>query len=150
MVAVPAPLPVTTPDEVTDAGEAEEDHAPPGTELASVVVYPWHTASVPLMADGAGLSVTVAVAIHAPGMAYVIVAVPAATPVTLPEELTDAVVASELLQVPPDGVLLSKTDNPWHTPMEPVMAVGVALTTIAALPVIAVVQVEDAPVARTV
>ena len=36
-------------------------HTPPPTVLVNVVVDPWHTVSVPLIADGTGLTVTVVV-----------------------------------------------------------------------------------------
>ena len=61
MVDVPAPAPVTIPVvlPIPAAAVVTLDHVPPGVESVSVVVEPWHNTKVPLIADAAGLTVTV-------------------------------------------------------------------------------------------
>ena len=63
MVAVPAPTPVTTPeDALTVAIEVvDEDHAPPDTVELNVVVKPVHKAWLPLSVPAFGAAVTVTV-----------------------------------------------------------------------------------------
>jgi hypothetical protein len=55
------------------------------------------------------------------------VAVPAATPVTTPDELTDATAAFELVQVPPPVASVSDVVDDWHTVLLPLMAAGGAV-----------------------
>ena len=62
MVGVPADTPVTTPVVLTVASAVLLlDQVPPVGELESAVVKPAHTVSVPLIADGVRLTVTVLV-----------------------------------------------------------------------------------------
>ena len=54
---------------------------------------------------------------------------PAATPLTKPVlAFTPAVVAEELLHVPPVGPLAKAVLEPTHTDCVPLIAVGIALT----------------------
>jgi hypothetical protein len=65
MVAVPAIDPVTTPDPSIEATLGELlTHEPPLVVEDNVVVLPTHTAAVPEIAAGTGLTVTVAMALQ--------------------------------------------------------------------------------------
>ena len=59
MVAVPGALPVTTPPTTDAMPAAELLQAPPVEVVASVVVCPWHTDAVPVMAAGAVVTVII-------------------------------------------------------------------------------------------
>jgi hypothetical protein len=75
---------------------------------------------------------------------YRIVAVPADKPVTTPDELTDAVDVFELLQTPPDVASVKVVVLPTQTVFVPPMeagAAGKALTVMATLPVMVMLQV---------
>lgn len=103
MTAVPALIPVTIPlAEPIFATEAFPlVQVPPVTLLVNVPVLPAHIDMRPPIVAGAAFTVTVAVVLHAPTV-YVITAVPAATPATIPEEEpTVATSVLPLLQVPP-------------------------------------------------
>jgi hypothetical protein len=118
--------------------ELAVDHAPPETVDKNVTVLPTQTDCVPLKvpADGAATIVTVVVALaleHPPEPAtvYVIVAVPAPTPVTKP--VLELIVATELLlelHVPPEEVELNILLPPAHIVVFPLIvpATGFALT----------------------
>ncbi len=68
------------------------------------------------------------------------IAVPALTPVIIPDVLLMvATVISLLLQVPPDVVLLSKADDPSHTVVVPLMVAGLLYI------IIVVVRTHPAP-----
>lgn len=107
IVAMPAPMPVTVPDEEpTVATETLElDHVEPIMDEPNVVFAPTHIVVGPVIEIiGAGETVATPVAMQPDtGSVYVMVAVPPATltPVSTPDELTDANVASLLLHVPP-------------------------------------------------
>jgi hypothetical protein len=61
-VAVPAPKGLTTPSALIVATVAGAmDHVPPATELPRVVVPPAQTARPPVMAPGAGFTISVSV-----------------------------------------------------------------------------------------
>ena len=95
MVAVPAATPVTTPvEEPTVATEVLVlNHVPPGTISLRVIVLPVATAELPVIgATGSTVKVTVAMAVPT---IYVIVAVPADTPVTTPVD--EPIVATAVL-----------------------------------------------------
>jgi len=67
MMDVPAETPSTSPPEVIVAtGRLVLVHVPPVGVPISVVVDPAHKVYVPVTSDGAALTVTVAVVIHAP------------------------------------------------------------------------------------
>ena len=57
---------------------------------------------------------------------YVIVTLPAETPVTIPVLPTVAIAVEELLQVPPVVRLVKEVVLPAHTELAPVMAAGAA------------------------
>jgi len=104
---VPAVLPVATPvvdPIVATVGELLV-HTPPlvaSVSVVDVVPVPPHTALAPEIAAGREFTVVTAVVIHVEGAVYVMVAVPAATPVRVPDdEPTVAVLMLLLLHVPP-------------------------------------------------
>ena len=133
MAEVPARTPVTMPAAlmVAFAGVAD-DHVPPAVAEASVVVSPSQTASVPAIAAGKACIVTAVVAIQPVGRVYVIVAVPASTPVTTPDASTAAFVLPEL-QVPPGVALARAVVSPSQTVIVPVIAAGSGLTVTSAV-----------------
>ena len=57
------------------------------------------------------------------------VAIPAATPVTIPVVPTKAIDVTLLVHVPPGELLLSIVVDPWHKLIIPVIAPGSGLTT---------------------
>ena len=131
IVAVPAATPVTTPVEASTVATAlDDDQTPPVVALVNVVAEPAHTSVVPLIAATTGRALTVTACVtklvqpFAFVMVYVIVAVPAETPLTTPVEAsTVAVAVFELVQTPPAGVLASVVVAPAHTLVVPVIAV---------------------------
>jgi hypothetical protein len=60
MVVVPTPIPVTTPVAAPTVAMVrfDDDHVPPVATSFSVVVEPRHTVAVPVIAGGAGFTVT--------------------------------------------------------------------------------------------
>ena len=80
-----------------------------------------------MRAAGNGLTTTNAVAIQPVDNVYVMVAVPAATPVTVPP-LTLATPALLVLHVPPLVASLNEVVRPAHTDMVPVIAAGTGFT----------------------
>src|SRR5882672_9914121 len=93
MVVAPAATPVTTPALLTVATPVLDDvqglTAAGAPDPVSAVVFPTHTVNVPPIV-GCALTVTVTVLPHPLLFVYVIVLVPAATPVTTPALLTVA------------------------------------------------------------
>jgi hypothetical protein len=79
------------------------------------------------MAAGNGFTVTTAVLIHPVGNVYVIVAVPATTPVTVPDDIV-ATAVLPLLQAPPAVALVRDVVVPGHKAIVPVIAAGSGLT----------------------
>ena len=139
IVAVPADTPLTTPLASTVATAVLDDvQTPPAVALVSAVVEPAHTSVVPLIAatTGIGLTVTVVVtdALHPFVVTvYVIVVLPAATPVTTPVDASTVAVAVLLeLQTPPAVALARAVVEPAHTCVVPLIAatVGSGLTVI--------------------
>jgi hypothetical protein len=99
---------------------------PPALPFRSVVVAPVQALGVPVMGNIAPI-VVVNVAKQVPPVLYVILAVPPATPVTIPSsEPTVAMVVALLLQVPPPTLLLRVVVPPAHILPAPVMAAGVS------------------------
>ena len=88
-------------------------HVPTPSSL-SVAVPLTHKVSEPAIADGAGLTVTVSV-LEQVAVVYVIVAVPAARPLTTPlvPTVTEPV-PSVLLHVPPSDPSLRFVVEPWQ------------------------------------
>jgi hypothetical protein len=60
----------------------------------------------------------------------VILALPAETPVTTPEDDTVATLVVPDVHAPPGGVVLKAVVRPWHTDVLPVMPAGNGLTVI--------------------
>ena len=109
-------------------------HAPPGVTHASAVVCPTHTVGVPVIDDGFAFTVTTAVDWQPPVVLTTMVAVPAATPVTIPLlPPTVAMPVARLLHVTPgvaqDSVVVCVT----HTASIPVMAAGFGFTVTVAM-----------------
>ncbi len=129
MLAVPAETPVTIPVVPTVATDVLPlVQAPPEVVLDKVVTPPTQTLNVPDIepTDGSALTVTTFVtnAAH-PKLfvtVYVTLAVPAATPETMPVEPTVATAILLLVHVPPPVVLASAVLAPTHTVAVPVIA----------------------------
>ena len=68
-----------------------------------------------------GITVTVFVA-FVQNVVYVIVAVPPATPVTMPVDPTVAILVLLLCQVPPEVTSVRAIVDPWQTELAPVIA----------------------------
>lgn len=123
-------MPVTKPDELTVAIEVElVSHVPPEGVPVSVVVPPIQMLLLPVIV---ALVETVNdfVTKLAPTV-YVIVQVPADTPVTKPVELTVAIEGLLLLHVPPGVLSVRATDAPTQVPEGPMIgAIVIAPVTV--------------------
>lgn len=95
----PETMPLAVPTVATNVLPLVQ--VPPLVISESVVVVPKHILAVPLITAGNELTVIVLVALQPVGKAYVILAVPAIMPVTIPVVLTVATVTSLLLHAPP-------------------------------------------------
>ena len=117
MMEVPGVTPVTKPDPVITVATAGVPllQVPPPASPLSEVVKPWHTLNVPVMAVGNALTVITFVLLQPPLNVYIMVVVPAATPVTLPNASTVAVAIAPLLQVPPVVASVKLMDDPIQT-----------------------------------
>jgi hypothetical protein len=158
IVEVPADTPVTTPVLETVATAVLEDtqglEAAAVADPVNVVVSPTQTDNVPVIVGNA-LIVTVAVAIHPVLFVYVIVDVPAATPVTTPVLETVATPVLEDTQ----GLEAAAVPEPVKVVVKPTQAdnvpviVGVGLTVTVAVmiqPLLLVYVIVDVPVATPV
>jgi hypothetical protein len=97
--------------------------------LLRVLVKPTHVLAVPVMLTGAGITVTTLVAIQPVDRRYVMVLVPAATPLTVPvPDPTVAIPVVLLLQVPPPVALARVELAAWQTNVVPVIEAGNGLT----------------------
>ena len=105
-----------------------ELHVPPGVALLSVVVAASQTVAVPVMPDGNGCTVTIAVAMQPVAAVKVMAAVPTATPVTVPVPLMVATAVLPDAHVPAPGPLARTDVKPLHTESPPEIAVGGVLT----------------------
>jgi hypothetical protein len=135
-LVVPAPTPVSTPVDVLI--EAIEElvlcQVPPVAALPNVVVAAGQTLSVPVIVPGVAATVAVTVLLQPLASAYVIVALPKATPVTTPDVPTVATPVLLLLHVPPEVASLSVADNPTHILGVPVIAaIGETVATVVLL-----------------
>ncbi len=106
IIAVPVPIPVTSPvaSPIVALLVFPLIHVPPEAALVSVVFEPTQTVPSPVIAGGAGVTVTTVVRMHELETVYVIVVVPIETGVTTP---VDEIVATEGVpadHVPPVGV----------------------------------------------
>ncbi len=131
IVAVPATMPVTTPDALIVATDVlDEAHVPPLTVLDSVDVRPVHIDVVPdiVPALGAGFTVKLSTWKQPVGIMYEMRTVPAETPSTAPVPVpTVAITVLEELHVPPEVVLVSVVDIPTHVLEAPEIVAGVSL-----------------------
>jgi hypothetical protein len=109
MLVVPADSPFTTPVVVLIRAVPGRllAHVPPVGVLLSVDVLPTHTTGDPIINPGSGLIVTVVVVRQPVGRVYVMLAVPAAMPVTMPAASIVATAVLLLFHVPPVLVVLS-------------------------------------------
>jgi hypothetical protein len=128
---VPALLPLTTPEAgMTVAAVPETLQLPPRGVLLNVVVDPIHTFNAPVITDGTGLTVTVAVLEQPAPSEYVMTVVPGADPVTMPDVPIPATDGVALLHAPPLIALLSAVVEPGHTVRVPRIGPGDVLTVI--------------------
>ena len=122
---MPGDTPVAMPVEpIVAAAVLLLVQVPPETPSVSMVVAATHTVDAPLMAVGDKLIVTGLVATQLPPVEKVIIALPDDTPVTMPEEPTDAISVLLLLHVPPEEVSLNVAVEPEQMPETPLMAPG--------------------------
>jgi hypothetical protein len=130
-VAVPAAMPenIPDPDTIVAILTLDEVHVPPEVPSVSVAVLPAHTIPAPAIAAGTGLTVNTAVFRQPPATVYVILAVPAATPVAIPVAPSIvAVLVLPLLHVPPAVASVNVIVEPAQT--EPVPSAGTAWVTV--------------------
>ena len=103
-------------------------HTPPVVRSFKALVAPGHTDSVPVILKGRELTVTVIWVLQPVDVAVnVMVGVPGAAPVTMPE--VEPIVAIDvllLLHVP--GALRNTVVDPAHIVVIPLIAAGIALT----------------------
>src|SRR5690242_14005890 len=123
MTDVPTVTPVNTPvdDPMVATPVLLLVHVPAPAPSLNVVEPPTHTPGVPAIGE-IGFTVTVAEVKQPPGIVYDIRAVPADTPVTIPDELP--MVATPVLpltQTPPLTPSLSVVVLPWQTFIVPVI-----------------------------
>ena len=140
MIEVPAPVPVTNPDERMTAFTLLVVHSPPLTASDSVKEPPTHTVPAPLIGPGDGFTVTTAILTQFELNVYVIVLVPVDMPVTKP--LVEPIVTLPLLllQVPPPIESVNVIFEPIHIGRLPFIAPGNAS--------IETIVVEKQPVGR--
>ena len=103
MVVVPGAMPVANADAepMVAIPVVDELHVPPGVALLSVVEEATHIADAPVIGVVAGFTVMVSVAKQPVESVLVMIAVPTATPVTIPVlALTVAKDTSLLVHVP--------------------------------------------------
>ena len=131
MVVVPGPTPVSTPVKVliVAADKLLLVHVPPPAS-DKVNEPPTHVELPPVIAPGSGLTITDVVILH-PVLpkVYVIVGVPAETPVTMPVPMP--IVAWEVLllvQRPPVTASVRVVVDPAHTLVVPPITAGNGLT----------------------
>jgi hypothetical protein len=101
---------------------------PPATASVNEMLNPEHTVVGPVIDVGLPITITVAVAAVPQPVEYVIVALPALPPVTVPVVFTLATVLLLLFQVPPDTASVKFIDNVVHTLDGPVIAIGLPIT----------------------
>lgn len=106
-------------------------HVPLPEASVKLIVLPVQTTAGPEMAAGVGLTVNVIDVKQPPGAIYVILAVPADIPVTMPEgEPTVAIAVALLTHVPVPDELANVVLNPSQTDDDPVIDPGAAFTVI--------------------
>ena len=122
---------VTTPlAETVALEEAVLDHVPPPVALNNVVELPMQADAVPVIAGGVAFTVTAFTTVQPKEEVYVIVVLPAATPVMLTGEDASIVAIDPLftLQAPPAVASLKVITDPSQTTcVVEEIAVGFAL-----------------------
>jgi hypothetical protein len=123
IVSMPGVTPVTTPPD-TIAVALLALHVPPEAASVNVIDEPIHTPDAPAIvpALGSGLIVTAFDVVVVPQplvIAYMIVSVPAVTPVTTP--VRTVAVALLALQMPPEVASVNVIEEPAHTFDAPVI-----------------------------
>ena len=123
---IPVPEPMVVPVALPDIA-----HVPVPVVSVRVMLDETHIPPKPMIAVGCVFTVTVAVAVPQV-LVFVMVAVPAVMPVTIPVEgFMVAMVVSLLVHVPPLTDSASVVTLPAHTDVVPVIAAGPLLTVIA-------------------
>lgn len=126
IIALPAAIPVTSPEALTVATAGESDaQVPPPVISDNCVVEPAQTVATPVIGatTGSGFTVTVMfeVFVQPPDVTvYEITEVPAEIPVTRPEASTVATPVFALDHTPPGVMSESCVDDPAHTVAVPV------------------------------
>jgi len=130
MIAVPAPTAVTPVVPPVATAILLELQVPPANELFKKPVAPIQAVEEPVIAGGLELTVTVVVEKQPEDVwVNVILAVPAAIPLTTPVDVpTVATDKLPLLQVPAPAASVRVTEPPIHIPKDPVGAGGAAFT----------------------
>jgi hypothetical protein len=106
-------------------------HVPPASALDSVVVAPWQTVVVPVIAAGNGFIVTSPTLIQPPVLVNVMFVLPAATPVTTPDvEPIVAMAVFALVHDTPPPMPATVFVAPTHTGRLLLIAAGPPLTVI--------------------
>jgi hypothetical protein len=131
IVVVPGAIPATTP--VTASIVATDSslllHSPPVVAELNDAVLPAHIAIGPAIAAGVAPVVTVIELKQPVAEVYVILVVPALTPVTSPVPAsTVAFDVLLLVHVPPAGEELNAVAAPAHTCASPPIADGISFT----------------------
>jgi hypothetical protein len=109
-------------------------HVPPAGVAVSVVVRPWQTRPVVVIAEGSGCTVTIAIA-GQPKAVYVTVTgtgvtLPVDSAHKLPPPVIVATVEGVTLHVPPELAIVSVVHVPWHICVGPVIPAGIGLIVI--------------------
>ena len=95
---------------------------PPLSELVNSVVLPTHTFGIPPIADGSGFTVSLKLAMQPRAVVYFMVAIPAETPDTSPDEgSTVATEGAVLLHEPPGVASFNVVVLPAHIAPVPVI-----------------------------
>jgi hypothetical protein len=106
-------------------------HVPPGVVLDKVSVAARHVAMLPVIAEGTGFTVSVwPIAHRVTGSVYSMIAVPTATPPTMPDEVMEATLTSLVVHMPPGVASLKVTVEPTQTDAGPDMGAGKGRTRI--------------------
>jgi hypothetical protein len=121
-------VPVTTAEVTVATAALLVLHTPPVDGSPSVIDEPTHVAIDPVIGAGNAFTVNIFDEIHPPMFTYLIVAVPAATAVTIPDVFIVATAVLVLLHVPPASEELSADVEPAHAEIVPLITAGAAFT----------------------
>ena len=136
MPATPPDTPEATPvaEPIVATGRLPLLHRPPVDAVPNAEVDPAHRLNVPVIEPGNGFTATGVVAMQLAAEVYVIVEVPAATPVTIPVDPIVALLTSLLLHVPPAVTSVNEVVDPTQTAFVPEIAAGNGLIVTDTLP----------------